>query len=654
MKLDEDGRIIAGKGVILKPYQPRPLTARSYLTENEIREYAAYNVPQDLILDTESFPNYYMAGFKHVQSGKYIRLDGNFNNHFLSWLLFSFRTIGFNSLTYDLAMLWASYVNSNTRYLKDISNALILSGKRANEIAKEFNFKIYEFKSRQHIDLFNVCPLKGSLKLYGARLHSKRIQDLPFPDDQDLEDWQIPIVQDYNCNDLDVTEQIFHFCKERLELREAISLEYDEDLMSKSDAQMAEVVITKEVAKLNGKWPKRPEIEAGFTFKYRCPQYLRYATKSMQELLETVKNIKFEINHNGKIIPPKELEQPVKIGNNYYALGIGGLHSKDKCKTYVAGNGYKIGDIDVTSYYPNAIINLKLFPIAMGPNFLVVYSRFKAERVEAKRKKLFTKDKGLKIFLNGVSGKYSDVWSKFYSPWNTVHMNLTGQLSILMLAEIFECQGMEVISANTDGLVVYYKESEEEKLKHWVKFWEQTTNFQLEDTEYVKYYARDVNAYFAVKKDGTVKVKGPYSEVGSQSGTQLDNNPIMLICSDAIKQFLASSIPIEDTILNCKDITRFVIVRKVNGGAHSDGNYLGKVIRYYYAKKHYGTINYVINNNKVPDSDGGKPLMDLPDSFPDDIDYERYIYLTKEILCDIGYYSRQKQVEFFLNVNAQS
>lgn len=644
MILDAENRIVIGKGVKLKPYQPRAYLPREYMTDNEIRSHAG----DDIILDVECYPNYYCVGGKHVKSGKYFRLDYNFDPFMLSWILNSYRTIGFNSITYDLVMLWASYINRDPLFLKEVSNALISYGKRKEEVEKEFGFKCYKLQERQHIDLFNVCPLKGSLKLYGARLHSKRIQDLPFPDYEPLNDWQIPVVQEYNCNDLDVTEQIFKFCKERLELRTAISIEYNLDLMSKSDAQMAEAVIAQEVSKLNGRYVKRPEIDIGFKFKYRCPHYIQFATPIMQTALDKIKKIDFVIDHDGRIANPKELEQPLQIGNNFYSIGIGGLHSKSKCVSYEAKNGFKIKSIDVRSYYPNAIINLELTPMAMGPNFLVVYKGFKLSREDAKRLKQFTKDKGLKIFLNGVSGKWSDPWSKIYSPWNTVHMNLTGQFLILMLAEILTCQGMEIISANTDGLEVYYKDEDEEKLKYWVKYWEDMTGFVLEDENYTKYYARDVNAYFAVKEDGSVKVKGPYSEVGSQSGTQLDNNPVMLICSDAIKAFLSKQTSIEQTILECRDITRFVVVRNVKGGAHKDGNYLGKVVRWAYYKKVYGTINYVLTNNKVPDTEGAYPLQDLPEEFPEDkLDYQYYIGKAKEILYDIGYIKRAKQVRFF-------
>lgn len=637
---DDDGRLIIGKGVRLNPYKPRPLIHREYLTENEIRN----STDQDLILDTESYPNFFMSGFKI--GNKYYHLQDNFDPYQLCWMLMSYRSVGFNSLNYDLPMLWAAYVNRNPEYLKEVSNTLIISDERPQEIAKKFNFKIYPLLPRQHIDLINVCPLKGSLKLYGARLHAPRIQELPYPDTKYLEENEKQVVIQYNYNDLDLTQIVKNFCKERLELREALSIEHNEDLMSKSDAQMAEVVIPKEVAKLNQRYPKRPTIEAGTVYKYNCPHYLQFATPTLQDLLRKVKRANFIVQDNGKIALPDELKTAVKVGNGLYRLGIGGLHSSEECVGYISNNEYKLIDRDMVSYYPNILINLGLYPIALGPNFLIVFKGFKADRVIAKRNKNFTKDKGLKIFINGMSGKLSDVWSKMYSPDLTIQMTVTGQLTLLMFIEMLECNDIQVISANTDGIVIYCKIEDEEKLLYWIKYFENLTGFETEETLYSKYYARDVNNYFAVKKDG-VKVKGSWSEVGSQSGTQLDNNPINLICSDAIKALLYSGIPVEETILKCKDITRFVAVRNVKGGAHKSGDYLGKVVRWYYAKGEHGTINYVSSGNKVPDTDGAKPIQDLPDVFPDDLNHQWYIDNCREILYDIGYNKRPKQVEFF-------
>ncbi len=144
-----------------------------------------------------------------------------------------------------------------------------------------------------------------------------------------------------------------------------------------------------------------------------------------------------------------------------------------------------------------------------------------------------------------------------------------------------------------------------------------------------------------------IKAKGAYAEVGSATGTQLDINPTALICIDAVKALLIKQIPVEDTILQCKDITRFVCVRNVKGGAHKDGYYLGKTIRWYYSTNCQGTINYISNDNKVPDTDNALPCMDLPLTFPTDVDYNWYIKRTNEILEEIGYKSKTTQLKFF-------
>ena len=69
------------------------------------------------------------------------------------------------------------------------------------------------------------------------------------------------------------------------------------------------------------------------------------------------------------------------------------------------------------------------------------------------------------------------------------------------------------------------------------------------------------------------------------------------------------------------------------------GEYLGKVIRWYYSSEQRGRseIVYANNGNKVPRSEGAKPIMDLPDSFPTDIDYQWYIDETLAILKQIAF-----------------
>ena len=173
-----------------------------------------------------------------------------------------------------------------------------------------------------------------------------------------------------------------------------------------------------------------------------------------------------------------------------------------------------------------------------------------------------------------------------------------------------EIDGIEIISANTDGIVILCPQYKYDDYKtNYILNGNKSTGFITEETRYKNYYARDVNAYFAVKEDNSVKLKGPWAEIGSATGTQLDINPNTLICTDAVSALLGKEIPIEETILNCKDITRFICVTNVKGGAHKDGYYLGKVIRWYYSTNVVGTINYISNNNKVPDTDNALNLV---------------------------------------------
>src|ERR1019366_5813603 len=145
----------------------------------------------------------------------------------------------------------------------------------------------------------------------------------------------------------------------------------------------------------------------------------------------------------------------------------------------------------------------------------------------------------------------------------------------------------------------------------------------------------DPTAKFLDERLG-VKAKGCYGERGSAGNSVLAKNPEALICNDAVMQLMVNGTPIEQTIRACKDIRRFVCVRRVTGGARKSNEYLGKVIRWYYSTEMQGEINRATKGDKVPNSDHARPCMELPAEFPADVDYERYIDATIEMLHAIG------------------
>jgi DNA polymerase elongation subunit (family B) len=315
-------------------------------------------------------------------------------------------------------------------------------------------------------------------------------------------------------------------------------------------------------------------------------------------------------------------------------MGIGGLHSSEKGIAFKASDTFKLVDRDVASYYPSIILNQKLYPLHLGFDFLTVYQSLVSRRLAAKRSGNKIEADMLKITINGSFGKFGSKWSALYAPDLLIQVTLTGQLSLLMMIEALEMNGVQVCSSNTDGVVMRYPRIMEDTVGRVIKDWENRTNFETEETEYAALYCRDVNNYIAIKPGGKAKTKGAYNV--PEGIFRFHKNPTNLICVEAAIEYLAKGTPVAQTVWQCRDLRKFLTVRKVNGGAVKDGVYLGKAIRWHYSTETGGEIIYAASGNKVPQSDGAKPCMDLPGSFPHDVDFARYEAEAVAILKEIA------------------
>ena len=613
----------------------------NYFTDSEL--YAAKNSP--MIFDLEIYPNYFLAAFQHYYNKKVVTFEifpGRevFNYQKLLWVMHNFCLVGFNSLKFDIPILWLAMTGATVDDLHQAVFDIIVGNMRSNEIEMKYRFKMGVINT---IDLIEVAPLSASLKAYGSRLHTSRLQDLPFDPAVELTPDQAHQVKLYCINDLAMTAELLTSLEPQLNLRVAMGKEYGLDLRSKSDPQIAETVICSEIAKLNGKRPKRPKIAPGTSFKYQVPNFVSYKTPLLQNVLKLVRNAEFVIKDNGQVQEPPEFKQlkKLRIGSSTYTMGIGGLHSTEEKVSHKSDDEFLLIDRDVASYYPAIILNQRLYPSHMGESFLTVYQNIVTSRLEAKRTKNKVVADSLKICVNGSFGKLGSKYSNLYSPDLMFQVTVSGQLCLLMMIERIENLGVSIVSGNTDGIIIRCPQSLYGTVLHEIKQWGLETGFETEETQYTAVYSRDVNNYIAIKTDGSTKLKGAYSKSG------LSKNPTNTICNDAVIELVTKGSSIEDTIHNCKDITKFVTARNVKGGGEKNGIYLGKIVRWYYAENEKGTINYVLSGNKVPKSEGGKPLMDLPPSFPNDIDYQWYINETISMLYDIGYLQKPKQLKFF-------
>lgn len=635
----------------------RAPVAFEILTYEDVNKF----VGDEMAFDVECYINYFLVSFRHVKSNKVAyferceELSLNFEWQLLSWFMWAFEIVGFNSKNYDLPMTFAAITGLSNARLKELSNDIIQVGMRATEYQTKYGFEVPT--GLNHIDLSEVAPLpakKGegkSLKIYAARIHAPRLQDLPYEESDTLTSSQITVLRDYNINsDLPNTIFLLEKLREQLALRVELSKEYGQDVRSKSDAQIAEVVIVSEVKKLTGRPSKRATYNEGDTFFYKAPPHIQYASPDLITMLQRVCATPFVIDEYGSPRSPALQELTVHIGGVPYAMGLGGLHSCESGRKTLADERHGLSDIDVASYYPNLILNAEIRPEGMGDAFSTVYRSIVERRVDAKNRMSAAKKNGgkpnprdmvqadsLKITANGTFGKLGSAHSAMYSASGMIQVTLTGQLDIIMLIEFLISEGFNVVSGNTDGICILYERGRRDLMLRIVEYWRNITGLETEETEYSAIYQRDVNNYIAVKTDGEVKLKGKYAEKGSTGNTVLSKNPEALICSDALVNYLVRQIPFEKSIRECSDIRRFVVVRNVAGGAQKDGYFLGKVIRYYYAKNCPGPITYANNGNKVADSDDGKPCMDLPADIPADLDHGRYLAICVKALSDIGY-----------------
>lgn len=603
-----------------------------------------------LIYDIESYGNYFLIAFYSLCLKKvtYLELSDSslLNTQKLKWIMSNFCTIGFNSNHYDATIAAMAIHGCSTAAMKTATSMIIEQNMRPYEVLR--HFKVKRLKG-DTIDLKEVAPLFASLKIYGGRMHTKRMQDLPFPPSSVLLPSQIDITRYYCINDLRTTAELYTRVKSDLDLRGEMGTKYGMDLRSKSDAQIAEAVIGSELEKLNGCRSYQPKIDPGTAFYYRTPDYMNFRTPLLNHTLSSVVKSSFVVGDSGSIGLPQQLKDlRIVINNTTYKLGIGGLHSCEKGMRHFADDNTILVDRDVTSYYPIIILNQGLYPYHLTENFLTVYRDIVTRRITAKlegNKKVAGR---LKIVINGSFGKFASKYSLLYSPQLLIQVTLTGQLSLLMLIERLELADIPVVSANTDGLVIKCPKALEGTMNSIVQRWEQDTNFDTEATEYAALFSRDVNNYIAITHPKTwkesaesrdkVKTKGIFAKPG------LSKNPQNEICVDAVIEKLLNGTPVEETIRGGKDIKKYLNVRTVKGGAvkiTKDGEseaYLGKAIRWYYNKDETGEIVYSISGNRVPNSEGATPLMDLPSELPNNIDYLYYEKETHKMLSKINFY----------------
>jgi len=600
----------------------------------------------DASFDSEIYRNFSTFKLKRFDTGQRLEFrmtPGNpLDRRGLYRALKSVRFFGFNLAKYDMVILGYALAGATCEQLKQLSDEIINARLMPWDAERLYGFQIPI--DLDFVDLIEVVPGVNSLKTYGGKMHSRKLQDLPYPHDALLDFIQIELTSAYCDNDLDLTHDLANKFKAQVDLRTKMSAEYGVDLRSKSDAQIAEAVLKEKISQLMGWRVGKPDIDIR-SFVYQPPSWMSFRTGELQQIFSEVCASTFYVEPSGKVKMPQALEgRTVTIGKTTYKLGIGGLHSQEKAQAHKAEGGYLLIDRDVASYYPAIIIQTGLYPKHLGKYFLHVYRDIRDMRLKIKNDKARKSESDtLKIVLNGSFGKFGNPYSTLYSPDLLMQVTITGQLALLMLIEAIEMGGISVVSGNTDGIVIKPNVMQVDYLNYCIRWWEKITGFETEETRYQALYSASVNSYIAIKEKGGVKLKGDFAEPEPVASSW--PSPTHQVVTHAVCAFLEHGTPIEKTVRECRDIRHFVLVQKVQGGATWNGQFVGKTCRWVYTTRpdaapllraigHHKTGTF----GKVAKSDGCRPMMELPEQFPVDIDYDRYIQLAYETLYDIGYF----------------
>ena len=525
--------------------------------------------------DVECYKNYFCVTFRNTETGQFfvyelfegegVTVDDR--HKLMKFLDREIILIGFNNERYD-GLLLNYFIN---RYKIDVRNQKFISvqillnemygisqqiiSDSDNKVVRQLRYETVKYSQMDLMLIMAFHTIGVSLKQVGITLKWYRIQDLPIAFDQIIKNEDRPKILDYNKNDVLITSALGTAIAPLLALRKDLSKIFGVDLTNASNSKMGNLI-------LESLYPKRSGIALTelrqMRTKYNsiplanCIGYgIQFRTEQLQKLLTTIKEtIVYEGKFGGF---------SVNYGGLKYKFGKGGLHSDDEPAKFKTDKNYLIRDADVGSFYPTLMINNKIAPKHLGSVFTDLLAWLTQERLSAKDNGNDAKAEGLKTTIVGIFGKLeSDTFwledaQAFYS------VTISGQLYLLMLIERLVMGGIEVISANTDGIVSKIPRHLESEYQRICDEWCNELNFKLEYTDYELYVRRDVNNYIT-QTPKKIKTKGIFSyELNLMKGYK---HPVV---AKALYNYFINGISVEDYLNSNTDILDYCLSVKGSG-----------------------------------------------------------------------------------------
>lgn len=405
-----------------------------------------------------------------------------------------------------------------------------------------------------------------------------------------IDEW-IPDIIHYNANDVFIVCEMFRLYIDEIKLRYQISKAYGIDVISSSRSNIADRLFEKFYSEFSGlkpfQWKGKYTQRTVMSFKRIILPFIEFKTPELQLLLSEMKHT--SVTSLGKDSFKKE----IKLNNLIYTIATGGLHSQDiprelishiemnnsstgesDCEAIafdnITNDSYIYVHFDISSFYPSMMVQYKIAPAHIDNGcFVKLIKWLRDTRVEAKHSKEDIIDgipkeilaQALKIVINSIYGKLGFERGDICDRLAVLNVTINGQLLIMMLCEELELNGIEVMSANTDGIVVKLYKRDKEKFDNITKEWCEKTGLSGDSEEYNKYINRDINNYITEELNGKITYKGAMNP--KMYAVDLQKGYDMPVVAQAVSNYFLNDKPIMESLYECKDILDFCKTQNV-------------------------------------------------------------------------------------------
>lgn len=462
----------------------------------------------------------------------------------------------------------------------------------------------------------------------------------------------------YNKNDVYLVCEIARQKPDEIKLRYSLGAAFNLNLLCAARSSIADKLLYKFYSERSGlsvdKFKDLRTQRTALSFNKIIFPHICFKTKQLQDLLKDMKKVViYRTNKDA-------FEKVIQFYGTTYTIATGGLHSQDRPAVLTSNDKYTYIHYDISSFYPSVMVAYNIAPKHLNNNvFVKMVDYFRLTRIKCKH----TKDEdglvvagvhnklaaeALKIVINAIYGKFGFEMFFLFDRFAQMQVTINGQLMVMMVVEALELDGIHVVSANTDGIIVKLPKDKEEDFKRITDDWCAQNKLGADSERYKLFVTRDINNYFDIQSNDKVEYKGGLDP--KQYLKDLKKGYDMPVVAKAVFEYFAHGTPVMETLRNHKDILDFcktqnvgkqfeVVYQKVENGKVID-IHSQRHVRFYVSTKGVIIMKENVNSNQRSVLASGKPViilnkLDDKDISLRNIDYKYYYEEAYKIINPI-------------------